>query len=169
MRTDGSGYAAVPYDVTAPGFSVQCVYGNLCLQTVLHVAMANGKVSGLYQMQPDGTAVSVRTLDVNGACLANAADFLLAVGLRTSSSGSVFTFSSGGAAIQLDAQTGDVRVTEQLGSGLTPPSQPVSVHPVVSGGQVYLSLPDLAKIVNLVAWAQPQPDGSQLLTFVSMP
>ncbi len=169
MRTDGSGYAAVPYDVTAPGFSVQCVYGDLCLQTVLHVAMANGKVSGLYQMQPDGTEVSVRTLAVNGTWLANAADFLQAVGLQTSSSGSDFTFAAGGAAIRLDAQTGAVRVTERPGSRLTPPSEPVSVHPVVSGGQAYLSLPDLAKIVNLVAWAQPQPDGSLLLAFVSMP
>ena len=169
MRTDSSGYAEVPYDVTTPGFSVQCVYGNLCLQTVLHVFIANGKVSGFYEMQPDGKLVSVRTLAVNGTWLANAADFLQAMWLQTSSSGSVSTFSNGGATVRLDAQTGAVSVTKQSGSGASPPSQPVSVHPVVSGGQVYLSLSDLAKIVNLVAWAQPQPDGSLLLTDVSMP
>lgn len=49
---------------------------------------------------------------------------------------------------------------------LTPEGQ---VSPVVSGGEVYLDLPDLVTLMNTVAWATLTPDGELLVTDFQLP
>ncbi|MDA8344757.1 MAG: hypothetical protein M0Z66_04660 [Thermaerobacter sp.] len=169
LRTDADGFATVPYDTTPPGWPLQYVGGGLFLQTVLHVSIADGKVTGLFQQGPPGQQIPVHTLLENGVWLASAADLLQGAWLQTTHAGSVWSFTNGDETIRLDAVSGSVTVTARAGSGAVLPTVPIFVRPLTSGGQVYLTLDDLAKIVNLVAWAQPQPDGSLLLTDRVMP
>ncbi len=41
--------------------------------------------------------------------------------------------------------------------------KPVVVHPRLTGSHIYLSLPGMAKLVNVFAWTKVLPDGSMLV------
>lgn len=170
IQTDSGGVATIHYDTTQKTWPLTPVYPDLFLQTVLHVSIAGGRVTGLWPQQYQPTPIPVRTIRANGVWMADVADFLENVGLGLpTQSGSVLTFVSG-ETIRLDTKSGQITVSPPpLAGSERQPQGPITVHPIVRGGQVYLSLSDMAKIVNLAAWAQPQPDGSLLLTEDSAP
>jgi len=47
--------------------------------------------------------------------------------------------------------------------------EPVVIHPRRTGSHIYLSLPDMAKLVGVFAWAKVLPAGSMLVTDPSAP
>lgn len=167
IKTDANGYATLPYDTTQVGWPLRYIYGSLFFQTVLHVQVNNGKVTGLFPQEPDAQPIAVSAREVGGNWLANAQDFLANVALTPHPTRDILTLTNAANTTQvitLNLKTGGVTT-----SGIPGAPQAISVHPVTINGRTYLSLGDLAKLVNLVAWAKVLPDGSLLVSEHMMP
>jgi len=172
IRTDAAGYATLTYQA-GPRYALDELYPGLFVQTYSRVAIAQGALTGLPRYAQGLGPAAVRVLTVRGEELVDVQDFLLygvADIFQGSPAGVAYDAQAASLTIvpvggRLDTRTGVFRAAQGDGR----PAARLRLHPVVAGDQVYLPLPDLARILNLFAWARPEPDGSLLFSTFEVP
>lgn len=155
---------------------------NLFAQAYVDVTAQGGTLAGFPQRK-DGVIPAVRSLSEGGTTSYNVIDFLIAMddGFAPTSGSSqqplvwnastdtlTLTDYGAGATARLLADTGEVDVGVWQNNAWT--WKPFgTTSPVMKGGQVYLSVPDLITLSNAFAWAAPDGKGGLLFSDSSIP
>ncbi len=178
--TDVQGYAEIPYHSPDTGnYSLDELYTGFFVQTYSRLTISGDTLAGLPSARITGAPSGVRVIRSGGTPMVDVSDFLQAGVWQ------IFQSPPGSPPpISYDAATGILDLTALQNATLntrtgafvySPPTQSISpgahfvLKPVVVNGQVYLSLPDLAKILDIFSWAQPLPDGSMLFSMFQVP
>ncbi len=173
VTTDSLGYADIPYHSPSQ-YMLEGIYPGLFVQTYAHVEVRDGQLTGLVRLFPTGPK-TVRVIAVDGTPMVDVADFFGYVfgqqapgtpGISLDAETGVLHF-GGKNAPSLDTRTGIYRGWAPSGTGSLPVT--IDLHPVSQGGQVYLTLGDLAQILNISASARAEPDGSMLFSTFFVP
>jgi hypothetical protein len=180
VTTDAEGYAAIPFTGGA-NYELYAIYPGLFVQTYSRVAVASGGLTGLPRYQTGFGPAKVSVIEVRGRPMVDVAEYLL-YGV-----GDLFAIPQPGVRpLSYDARTGVLRLTSlgQAGldakTGLFTWHRPTlsgyrlvstRLHPVVQGDQVFVSLPDLSRLLSLLpfTWVRPLPDGSILFSTFELP
>ncbi len=167
VTTDAQGYARFTFR-SGTGYALDEVYTGLFVQTYSRVAVENGALVGLPVYAKGLGPARVRVLTAGGQPLVDVQDFLL--------SGVADIFQSSPPPVTFDAQRGVLTLARVGGATLDTKSGEFmlhqahfKLHPVVRDGQVYLSLPEFSRMLNIFAWARPQADGSLLFSTYEVP
>ena len=180
ITTDAQGYAEIPF-ISGQRYGLYEIYPGLFVQTYSRVSIRDGALTGLPRYANGYGPDKVAVIEVHGTPMVDVADFLL-YGVAD-----IFQSPTQGVpAVAYDPRSG-VLALNSLGkdgldthTGLFTWHRPAQdgyrlvsahLHPVVRGGQVYLSLRDLSTMLDLLwsAWAKPLPDGSMLFSTYEVP
>lgn len=192
ITTDPNGMATVTLPPNPNGLWMYLYASPLDIQTYLTLPVKNGQLQGIAPL-PKGDAgpSTVASLTQGGTVYYNATDLLERLDADEyqfppgSGNGSSIVYdpttpiltvttpdSYWAPPATLNTQTGavDLQVPVQTGSTYTISIESAGhVTPIVSGGQVYLDLPDFVTLANAVAWAAIAPDGSLLFSDFTPP
>ena len=170
VTTDSEGYADIPYQ-SPTQYMLDGVYTGLFVQTYARIELQGGQLTGSPAFGPR----TVRVVTVHGTPMVDVADFFQYAFAESSPGTPGMSFDATTAVLHfgdssaptLDTRTGAYRGRAPAGIRYQPVT--LGLHPVVQGGQVYLTLGDLAQILNTYAWARSEPDGSMLFSTFMVP
>ncbi len=174
VTTDSEGYADIPY-LSPAQYMLDGIYTGLFVQTYSHIEVQDGQLTGLVRLSPTLGPKTVRVITVHGTPMVDVADFFDygfgeqapgTPGISLDAKTGVLHFGNRNAPT-LDTRTGVYRGWAPAGIRYQPVT--VGVHTVVQGGQVYLTLGNLAQILDTYAWATAEPDGSMLFSTFTVP